>query len=256
MYGTPTRCSTSARVSCPRSRRRSRATTTRSTCSPDSSCSRVPRARKLSPIRTSGSTPNRYAQIVRKVADALGRPHAAAALLAQLKQLDREYRTGLAHCRRHAIVTSHAAFGYLASATGSSRPVTGIDAGGRAEREGARSAGRTRCAHGRDDRLLRDARLAEARRDGRARDRREDGCARPARGTDEGRERPRRRLLHGHAREPRRAAEGARMPLAVELRDVSFAYAAGRPCSRDVDLRSSGRVRRRSPARTAAARRH
>jgi len=71
--------------------------------------------------------PNRYAQIVRKVADALGRPHAATGLLAQLKQLDGEYRTGLAHCRRHAIVTSHSAFGYLASAYGLEQvPLTGI----------------------------------------------------------------------------------------------------------------------------------
>ena len=71
--------------------------------------------------------PNRYAQIVRKIADALGRPHAASGLLAELKELDDEYRTGLAHCHRHAIVTSHAAFGYLASSYGLEQvPLTGI----------------------------------------------------------------------------------------------------------------------------------
>ena len=71
--------------------------------------------------------PNRYAQIVRKIADALGRPHAASGLLAELKELDDAYRTGLAHCHRHAIVTSHAAFGYLASSYGLEQvPLTGI----------------------------------------------------------------------------------------------------------------------------------
>jgi zinc transport system substrate-binding protein len=71
--------------------------------------------------------PNRYGQIVRKIADALGRPHAASGLLAELKELDDAYRTGLAHCHRHAIVTSHAAFGYLASAYGLEQvPLTGI----------------------------------------------------------------------------------------------------------------------------------
>ena len=71
--------------------------------------------------------PNRYAQIVRKIADALGKPRAASGLLSQLRRLDREYRTGLAHCERHAIVTSHAAFGYLASAYGLEQiPLTGI----------------------------------------------------------------------------------------------------------------------------------
>lgn len=71
--------------------------------------------------------PSRYAQIVRKIAAALGKPRAASGLLARLRQLDSEYRTGLAHCERHAIVTSHAAFGYLASSYGLEQiPLTGI----------------------------------------------------------------------------------------------------------------------------------
>ena len=41
-----------------------------------------------------------------------------AALIARLRALDREYRNGLAHCARHEIVTSHAAFGYLAQRYG------------------------------------------------------------------------------------------------------------------------------------------
>ena len=35
---------------------------------------------------------------------------------AELEALDREFRTGLAHCERRELVTSHAAFGYLARA--------------------------------------------------------------------------------------------------------------------------------------------
>ncbi|MFD2081434.1 metal ABC transporter substrate-binding protein [Actinopolymorpha cephalotaxi] len=38
----------------------------------------------------------------------------AARLRADLTKLDREFRTGLATCRTHDLVTSHAAFGYLA----------------------------------------------------------------------------------------------------------------------------------------------
>lgn len=39
-------------------------------------------------------------------------------LLGTLRALDEEYRTGLSHCRQSDIVTSHAAFGYLASRYG------------------------------------------------------------------------------------------------------------------------------------------
>jgi zinc transport system substrate-binding protein len=38
----------------------------------------------------------------------------ADAYIAQLDQLDSDYRTGLANCRTREVVTSHAAFGYLA----------------------------------------------------------------------------------------------------------------------------------------------
>ena len=54
-----------------------------------------------------------YAQMAREIAQALVKPQAAASFVARLHRLDRAYRTGLAHCRRTTIVTSHAAFGYL-----------------------------------------------------------------------------------------------------------------------------------------------
>lgn len=58
--------------------------------------------------------PLRFAVMVGKTGRALHRPRATARLVARLHLLDREYRQGLASCRRHEIVTSHAAFGYLA----------------------------------------------------------------------------------------------------------------------------------------------
>ena len=58
--------------------------------------------------------PSRLARIAVAVGAALHRERAAKDLAADLRALDREFRTGLAHCSRHEIVTSHAAFGYLA----------------------------------------------------------------------------------------------------------------------------------------------
>lgn len=60
--------------------------------------------------------PRRYALIVAQIARRLG-PRAGAnakALAGRLDSLDAEYRSGLADCQRHEIVTSHEAFGYLA----------------------------------------------------------------------------------------------------------------------------------------------
>lgn len=62
--------------------------------------------------------PLRYAKIVGRIGQALRRPDAATRLQARLRDLDGEYRTGLAHCERHEIVTSHEAFGYLAERYG------------------------------------------------------------------------------------------------------------------------------------------
>lgn len=58
--------------------------------------------------------PLRFQAIARAIAEALGRPSAADALATRLQELDGEYRRGLAHCERRELVTSHAAFGYLA----------------------------------------------------------------------------------------------------------------------------------------------
>ena len=59
--------------------------------------------------------PIRYASIARSIAEALGHLSAADDLVQRLEELDREYRRGLERCRSRQIVTSHAAFGYLAA---------------------------------------------------------------------------------------------------------------------------------------------
>lgn len=58
--------------------------------------------------------PVRYAAIVEQIGAALDRPEAAATFEKRLRQLDADFRSGLADCVRDEIVTSHAAFGYLA----------------------------------------------------------------------------------------------------------------------------------------------
>jgi zinc transport system substrate-binding protein len=62
--------------------------------------------------------PVRYAKIVRRIGEALGRRAAAARLAQRLHALDSKFHAGLAHCRRHELVTSHEAFGYLAERYG------------------------------------------------------------------------------------------------------------------------------------------
>lgn len=58
--------------------------------------------------------PLRYVRIARSIASALGRPQAADAFVERLEELDREFARGLERCERREIVTSHAAFAYLA----------------------------------------------------------------------------------------------------------------------------------------------
>jgi zinc transport system substrate-binding protein len=58
--------------------------------------------------------PIRYSRIVTTIARALRRPQAGAVLDPKLRALDLAFRAGLAHCTRREIVTTHAAFGYLA----------------------------------------------------------------------------------------------------------------------------------------------
>jgi zinc transport system substrate-binding protein len=71
--------------------------------------------------------PLRFARMATAVASALDDPGAASGLVRRLRRLDREYRRGLAECARREIVTSHAAFGYLASRYGLEQvPLTGL----------------------------------------------------------------------------------------------------------------------------------
>ena len=60
--------------------------------------------------------PMRYATVVRAIAQALDMPETAEVLVARLTELDTDFREGLASCERRRIVTSHAAFAYLADA--------------------------------------------------------------------------------------------------------------------------------------------
>jgi zinc transport system substrate-binding protein len=62
--------------------------------------------------------PRRFARIGDAIGRALGNEHPARSLAGRLVALDREYRAGLADCRRDDIVTSHEAFGYLADRYG------------------------------------------------------------------------------------------------------------------------------------------
>jgi zinc transport system substrate-binding protein len=59
--------------------------------------------------------PTRFADVARAIARERGDPAAADPFVARLRMLDREYRQGLSRCVRRTLVTSHAAFGYLAS---------------------------------------------------------------------------------------------------------------------------------------------
>lgn len=66
-----------------------------------------------------------FEQVVRRIGTALHR--SPAPLVAELRRLDREYRRGLSHCARKQIVTSHAAFGYLAQRYGLTQvAITGL----------------------------------------------------------------------------------------------------------------------------------
>jgi zinc transport system substrate-binding protein len=58
--------------------------------------------------------PLRYAEMSDRIGRTLGRREQAAKFRAQLGSLDREYKAALSQCTRREIVTSHAAFGYLA----------------------------------------------------------------------------------------------------------------------------------------------
>jgi zinc transport system substrate-binding protein len=69
-----------------------------------------------------------FARVVDRIGSVLHRPARAGALIADLRRLDRAYRMGLAQCAHSEIVTSHAAFGYLAKRYGLIEvPITGLE---------------------------------------------------------------------------------------------------------------------------------
>lgn len=71
--------------------------------------------------------PVRYARMVETIGRALGKEAPGRALAARVRALDAEYRSGLASCERRELVTSHAAFGYLAERYGLEQiSVTGL----------------------------------------------------------------------------------------------------------------------------------
>jgi zinc transport system substrate-binding protein len=73
--------------------------------------------------------PRLYARIVQRVGIVLHHPVRAARLVRQLDSLDSSYRDGLARCARRDVVTSHAAFGYLARRYDLHQvPITGLAA--------------------------------------------------------------------------------------------------------------------------------
>jgi zinc transport system substrate-binding protein len=77
-----------------------------------------------------------YRQLVERVRRTLSRARPGEASTfrtnansfdAELRHLDRDYQAGLAGCTRHVIVTSHAAFGYLARRYGlTQEPIAGL----------------------------------------------------------------------------------------------------------------------------------
>jgi zinc transport system substrate-binding protein len=68
-----------------------------------------------------------FARIVGRMGSVLHDGERARRLQAALHALDRAYRHGLAHCARRDVVTSHAAFGYLARRYGLTQvPITGL----------------------------------------------------------------------------------------------------------------------------------
>jgi zinc transport system substrate-binding protein len=71
--------------------------------------------------------PTRLGEIAGRIGDGLHEPDRTRALVAKLNALDDDFRDGLSTCRRREVVTSHAAFGYLADAYGLRQiPLTGL----------------------------------------------------------------------------------------------------------------------------------
>ena len=187
--------------------------------------------------------PLRYAVLVKRIGDAIGRPEEAERLERRLRALDREYRDGLVDCARHEIVTSHEAFAYLADRYGLEQiSITGLSPEAeptpQEPRTGVVDAVRDTGATTVFFETLVSPRVAKTVA-------REAGVTTAVLNPIEGLTREpagaRRRLLLAHARESHHAARGARVPLAVELKDVTFAYPGGhRSCGTSTSPSSQG----------------
>jgi zinc transport system substrate-binding protein len=71
--------------------------------------------------------PVRFARVAERIGEALDRGNAADELAAELRSLDEEFADGLRSCERREIVTSHAAFTYLARRYGLRQiPIAGV----------------------------------------------------------------------------------------------------------------------------------
>jgi zinc transport system substrate-binding protein len=71
--------------------------------------------------------PVRFAEMAERIGAELGSESRARRLASQLRELDAEYRAGLADCERDELVTAHDAFGYLGERYGLEViPITGI----------------------------------------------------------------------------------------------------------------------------------
>ena len=69
-----------------------------------------------------------FSRMVERVGKDLDNPASSHALVDDLRKLDRAYRTGLEHCARREIITSHEAFAYLAQRYGLTQvSITGLE---------------------------------------------------------------------------------------------------------------------------------
>ena len=201
--------------------------------------------------------PMKLAAIAEKIAAELGDPAAANDLVARLEDLDGELARGLADCDRQEIVTSHAAFGYLAAAYGLRQiALTGISPEGEPSPRALEQLVEEVEEVGCDDGLLRDARLARAGGDGRARGGSRDRGARSARGPVGGAiSRPAPTTCPSCATTSRRSGGRSDAASRRARRGSRSGIAPANGCSRKSGSRSERASSSQSRARTAAARR-
>ena len=176
---------------------------------------------------------------------------AARSLARRLDALDAEYRRGLAHCARRQIVTSHAAFGYLAARYGLEQvPLEGLSPEAEPSARDIARLVDARPSSGATTVFFETLLSPKLARDGRARGRRRRRpCSTRSRGSARARSRPGPTTSPSCARTSprcgRRSDARAEQPV-VELDGVSFGYRAGCPGAR-------GRLARRR-ARASSSR--